>query len=108
MRRHLMFATSLNIVPRKEVRDLHSKSHSLLCFALNPPAFSLVGDDDEILISQISSCLHRETYAYANSSEWKVSGLVIQSKISSRSVLIGFDLLYNSMQFQTAFSSCID
>ena len=53
---------------------------ALLCFALNLPAF-IVGDDNEIFISQISSCLHRETHTYTNSSEWKVSGLVIHSKI---------------------------
>ena len=63
-----------------DVRDLYKKSHSLLCFALNLPAF-IVGDDNEIFISQLSSCLHRETHTYINSSEYKVSGLVIHSKI---------------------------
>lgn len=61
-------------------RSQTSTRNRILCFALNLPAF-LVGDDDEIFISQVSSCLHRETYTYANSSEWKVSGFVIQSKI---------------------------
>ena len=69
----------------KEVRHIYSKLLSFLCFPLNLPAF-VVGDDNEILLSQISSCLHRETYT--NSSRWKVSSLVIQLKL-------GFDWLWS-------------
>ena len=78
---------SVTACEKNEVRELYSKSHSLLCFALNLPGF-IVGDYNEIFPSQTSSCLHRETYT--NSSQWKVSGLVIESTILLE---LGFDWL---------------